>query len=140
MNNATPTHEHAVADSEAPVKFTPRGVARHEFMATLLPGIFERKVLNLVLDQKADLKKCTEDVVEMRFGRQSVVPDGVEAIPVDVTITLQRYTPCPGPMTHVVLEIRPRGQVVQDQFVLRCNYIVRAVNACFIGHELRRVS
>ena len=139
MTTATTKHEHAVAELPAPIQFTPRGIGRHEFMATLLPGIYERKVLNLVLDQKADLKKCDENVVELRFGRQSVVPEGVAPIPVDATITLQRYTKCPNPMTHVVLELRPRGQVVQEKFAERCNHIVRAVQACLIGHELRRL-
>ena len=138
MSNAV-SHEHEVADLPSAVHFTPRGNGRHEFMASLLPGVFERKVLNLVLDQKADLKEFSDDHIQLRFGHKSLLPRkyAVDEVPVEVALRLHLDTPCPDSMVHVTVDICPRVHVQQEVFEQRCKRLVKAIHACFLGHHLR---
>ncbi|MDH3716658.1 MAG: hypothetical protein OES79_00930 [Planctomycetota bacterium] len=135
-------HEHAAADLPSPVKLTPRGYGHHEFMASLLPGVFERKVINLILETNAKLKKYSDDSVRLRLGNTLlfVRDKPVNEVKVEVSITIDRDTPCPDSMTRVVVDIRPRERVKKELFEKRCNHVVRAIHACFLGHHLQRLN
>ena len=64
-------HEQAPALSAAPaLEFTQSGVVRHEFMASLLPGLFEQKLLNLVLSSggSRSLVRCVDGDVAKAAG------------------------------------------------------------------------
>jgi hypothetical protein len=136
-----PQHEHAVADLPSPVGISPRGVGRYEFMALLLPGIFERKVMNLIKETDATVKEYSEELVRLKMGRTLLFVRNklVGDVKVAVTIRLQRETPCPNAMTHVVVEIHRRERQNSKLFERRCNQIVRTIQACFVGQNLQPI-
>ncbi len=134
------THAFEVAQLPAPITLTPRGDARHEFMACVLPGVWERKVLNLIQETHAKLQKFSDDRVLFQVGDSLLFLRNkpLAAVQVEVSLTLHRDTPCPISMTHVVVDIRPQDPVSSAVFQQRCRHVVRAIHACFMGHPLRQ--
>ena len=133
-------HEHSVATSPPAVYFTRRGTARHEFMASLLPGIAEQKLASLIADQSACLEQVSPDFIQLRIGKKFLLPRYYDALdlPVELTIRLQNDTRCPSSMTHVVAELRPLAGASREVFQARSYFLVRALRYCLLGQDLVR--
>ncbi|NIL96819.1 MAG: hypothetical protein GTO53_04985 [Planctomycetales bacterium] len=142
LKQAAEPHPHVAVDFPSPVKFTPRGYGHHEFMASLLPGVFERKLMHLIEETNATLKSFTDDSIQLELGNTLlfVRDKPVNEVKVDVFLTIHRDSPCPNSMTHVVVDIQPLDRVTRDLFESRCNQIVRVLHACLLAYDLRYIS
>lgn len=132
----------SLASADNPIEFMSSGTVRHDFMASLLPGVFEQKVLNLVLANGGRLRAATPHSVTLRIGKRNWLrwlSKQKADFPVDVTLTLHPDTPCAKSMTHVVTEMRPRSRASKDLVGRRCIQLVRSIHSCFIGHQLERL-
>ena len=142
MNSAqiqSVVHQHAtVAFPPAPIDFDAAGIARHAFMASLLPGVLPHKVANFVAYEDAKARKLTDTKIELRLGQKRLGLASYTAsdLPVDVTISIDHEKPCAREMTHVAIEIRARSGASADLFKRRCASIVRTLHACFLAHPL----
>ena len=88
------------------------GVVRYEFMTWLGSGVLGPKLEGFIAGQEGEVLDASGDQVRLRLGRKSWLPWSRrgKTCPIELTLTVNRQTPCACGMTHVVADMHQIGR------------------------------
>ena len=119
------------------------GNMRYEFMTWLGSGVLGPKLKGFIAGQDGEVLDTSGDQVRLRLGRKSWLPWSRrrKTCPIELTITVNRQTPCAWGMTHVVADMHPLVKKPLPEIVKkRCSKVARDLRSSFFGQDVQLVT
>ena len=134
---STSVHCQALLDRTPTAHFSESGRCQCEFMAFLPREVYERKMINAIVESTAKVISANESLVRLRIGRKKWLHRyTADDLPLKLSMRICRETVCSNSMTHVVLDIQPRARVRREILEKRCYRLIRTLRSCMAGEDL----